>query len=196
MPEERAVSVLAHFEPLDEALGDRRRAPRLLLTLGSELESCGSSVTIQDLSSTGLSFETSTNLAIGETIEVRLPEMDAAKAIIVRREGCLFACTFERPISKAAVSAALLRSEPSSASSTKPRDAQDSESYSARGFASRSRLWGSGVAAAVAAGIAYLVITGAWTTLIAVAAVSAVVFALLVKWGLWALDNTFDIGLR
>lgn len=173
--------VLAYLKPLDHAPAERRGAPRLAMTLGSELGPCGSSVKIRDLSSTGLLFETSADLAIGETIEVHLPEIGAARARVARSDGQLFGCQFEQPIPRAAVSAALLRSQPD----PQPLQAAGDE----RAAPNKRRIRGAVVAAVAVAGLGYLlVISGS----VALAAVSALVLliVLLVRWGFWVIDNT------
>lgn len=70
-------------------------------------ENAGSAL-IRNLSERGLLIETAADLAIGETIHVDLPEAGASEARIVWRDGPFFGCEFLRPVSKAAVSAALL----------------------------------------------------------------------------------------
>ena len=55
-------------------------------------------------------IETSADLDVGETIIVELPQAGAVEARVIRSEGGRFACRFQNRISKAAVSAALLKS--------------------------------------------------------------------------------------
>ena len=106
------MSVVAHLEPINKVRSTRRGAPRLGLYLGSTLGACGSKVLIHNLSRTGLLLEASANLNTGDIIEVHLPRMGATNATVVRCDGPWCGCQFEHPISQAAVSAALLRSEP------------------------------------------------------------------------------------
>lgn len=63
---------------------------------------------IRNLSERGLLIETAADLAIGETIQVELPEAGACEARIVWRDGSFFGCEFLTPVPQAAVSAALL----------------------------------------------------------------------------------------
>lgn len=63
---------------------------------------------IRNLSERGLLIETAADLAIGDTLHVDLPEAGVAEARIVWRDGSFFGCEFLTPVSKAAVSAALL----------------------------------------------------------------------------------------
>lgn len=182
------MSVLAHLEPLEAAPQDRRGAPRLLLSLGTSLGPCGSSVTIHDLSRSGLLFETSADLSASDSIEVQLPEMGPTRAVVVWREGSLFGCKFENEIPSAAVSAALLRSEPAAA----PSSVENFEPAAER---TRSRGWAMAVAALVVAGLAYQMLTAGFEPMAAVAALVSLVIALLVLWGLWVTDNTVDFKL-
>jgi hypothetical protein len=66
-------------------------------------------VLIHDLSQTGILIETEAQLSAGEAIQVELPHGEAREAKVVWSSDGLFGCQFERPISKAAVSAALLK---------------------------------------------------------------------------------------
>ena len=56
-------------------------------------------------------IETSAELAVGEPLEVDIPEAGASQAVVVWGNGRLFGCEFQTPIPPAAVSAALLRSD-------------------------------------------------------------------------------------
>lgn len=88
---------------------DTRRALRRSLQLEVKATSHGaSSALIRNLSERGLLIETAADLAIGETLHVDLPEAGAVEARIVWRDGSFFGCEFLAPVSKAAVSAALL----------------------------------------------------------------------------------------
>lgn len=69
----------------------------------------GTSVIIHNLSATGMLIETASNLDIGQRIAVTLPEMPDCTATIVWRSEALAGCRFDRPLSRAALSAAQLR---------------------------------------------------------------------------------------
>lgn len=69
----------------------------------------GTSVIIHNLSATGMLIETASNLDIGQRIAVTLPEMPDCTATIVWRSEALAGCRFDRPLSRAALSAARLR---------------------------------------------------------------------------------------
>jgi hypothetical protein len=94
----------------DEA--DQRGAARRTLNLqvGSQYLDAEALVLIHNLSQNGLLIETLAPLGLGETIEVELPRAGATPARIVRRDGDHYGCRFISPISRGAVSAALLRS--------------------------------------------------------------------------------------
>ena len=65
---------------------------------------------IHNLSSTGMLIETSTDLA-GETgLDIEIPEAGVVRAEIAWQSETFFGCQFIQPLSRAAVSAALLRS--------------------------------------------------------------------------------------
>jgi PilZ domain len=100
------MPMLAHFE----AKGDLRRSTRRSLRLG--LAAGTDSVTIHDLSLTGALIETSAAMLVGASFEFELPHAGAVQAVVVWNSGEFYGCEFERPISSAALSAALLQSAP------------------------------------------------------------------------------------
>jgi len=69
----------------------------------------GTMVVIHNLSATGMLIETATDLAIGQRLTVALPEASDSAATIVWRSEALAGCRFDRPLSRAALSAAQLR---------------------------------------------------------------------------------------
>jgi hypothetical protein len=87
--------------------GDPRHQLRLPVE-GSTVPACGA--LIHNLSRTGMLIETTDDLAVGETIQVELPHAGVLQAEVVWHSERLFGCQFHQAISKAAVSAALLRS--------------------------------------------------------------------------------------
>lgn len=100
------MSIRAQFEQLDDRAAARR-------TLRLEVHASSSSpdapiALIRNLSERGLLLETAAGLVIGETIQVDLPEAGASPARVVWTDGSFFGCEFIRPVSRAAVSAALL----------------------------------------------------------------------------------------
>ena len=96
----------------DFAASDRRSAERRKLYLGSILETTGEKVAIPDISTTGMLIETAAELAPFAALEIDLPYNGLTRALIVWSSGLYYGCVFSEPISRAAVSAALLRSAP------------------------------------------------------------------------------------
>jgi hypothetical protein len=87
----------------------RRGSSRLKLNLDSSLAGSGEQVVILDLSPDGILIETSASLRKGARLEVELPQVGATIAKVVWNSGDYFGCQFDKPIPKAALSAALLR---------------------------------------------------------------------------------------
>ena len=100
---------------LDKAALDARKGPRRTLYLGAtgRTGDGDTPVTVHNISATGLLLESRAPLTVGETIEVDLPENDAARAKVVWASEPMFGCQFETPLTPAALSAAQLRSTPS-----------------------------------------------------------------------------------
>lgn len=89
-----------------------RGAPRMHMRFeaaGSLDGSAGTVVVIHNLSATGMLIETASDLAIGQRLTVALPEAPDCAATIVWRSEALAGCRFDRPLSRAALSAAQLR---------------------------------------------------------------------------------------
>lgn len=96
---------------IESKASDNRSATRRSLRLEVQASSPNdvSSAFIHNLSERGLLIESATDLAIGEMIEVALPEAGACEARVIWSDGSFFGCEFLRPVPRAAVSAALLR---------------------------------------------------------------------------------------
>lgn len=105
---------------------DRRTAPRRTMHLDTTLSGTGDEVIIHDLSPGGLLIETGATLRRFEELEIDLPRHGPTLAWVAWTSGRYFGCEFARPVSKAAVSAALLQSFP----------ARAAEHWSERGAAS------------------------------------------------------------
>ena len=103
------MPMLAHFEDL-EPKDDRRRYLRRGLRLGAGAD--GEPVTVHDLSLTGALLETSVPMLVGAIFEIELPHAGGVEATVIWNSGEFYGCQFELPISPAALSAALLQSEP------------------------------------------------------------------------------------
>lgn len=107
------MQALARLERVQGA--SRRGSSRLKLSLDASLAGSGEDVVIHDLSPGGILVESSANLRKGARLEVDLPEVGATLATVVWNSGDYYGCQFDKPIPKAALSAALLRNpfEPS-----------------------------------------------------------------------------------
>ena len=105
---------------------DRRSAERRKLFLGSTLEATGEAVAIHDISATGMLIETSAELAPFDALEIDLPHNGLTRALIIWNSGHYYGCAFSERISKATVSAALLRGTPE-AEPDRPADRPEAE---------------------------------------------------------------------
>lgn len=106
------------FGELEEERGAVRRRLRLSTPASSGRDSVD--VLIHNLSLTGFLIETDTDIALGDTIEVDMPEAGPTMAEVVWKDGSFHGCEFDRPISLGAVSAALLRSPNDEAAAPAP----------------------------------------------------------------------------
>ena len=94
---------------------DNRYCRRHRLLLELEAKDAGSrsgTVTVYDISNTGLLIETNSSLSIGEMIEVQLPVVGFRTAEIVWTSGNLVGCKFSHALTQGAVSAARLGGRP------------------------------------------------------------------------------------
>jgi hypothetical protein len=98
-----------HEQPVH---GESRASSRrtLRLRLPTQLPANATEAVIHNLSERGLLIETASTLALGDTIEVELPEAGNTAAHVVWVRDDFAGCEFVRPLPKAALSAALLRS--------------------------------------------------------------------------------------
>lgn len=102
--------MLAHLDP-PLPTTDRRASRRRKLRLEAKGVGEGEApVVIHDISEDGMLLESSAALAPGETIDVMIPETGAARATVMWNSGRYFGCKFDKSLSTAAVSGALLRS--------------------------------------------------------------------------------------
>lgn len=97
---------------IEQPSEDRRRAPRRLLRLAvlGEGDQGEAGAIVRNLSETGLLLETESPLAVGEGLSVELPQAGKVAAEVIWMRAPFYGCEFVRPVSRAAVSAALLRS--------------------------------------------------------------------------------------
>ena len=105
------MPIHAMIEQEERADGTRgaARMHMRLETSGSLGGHQGAMVVIHNLSATGMLIETASDLDIGQRITVSLPEAPGCTATIVWRSEALAGCRFDRPLSRAALSAAQLR---------------------------------------------------------------------------------------
>jgi hypothetical protein len=101
------MQALARLERVQGA--SRRGSSRLKLSLDASLAGSGEDVVIHDLSAGGILLESSASLRKGARLEVDLPEVGATQAKVVWNSGDYYGCQFDKPIPKAALSAARLR---------------------------------------------------------------------------------------
>lgn len=94
---------------------ERRGGERRALRLAAETATGGGepvNAVILNLSESGLLLETEAPLAPGEPLDVVLPEAGTCPATVIWAGHGLAGCKFDRPLGRAALSAAVLRSEP------------------------------------------------------------------------------------
>jgi hypothetical protein len=105
------MALLAELRTERQPLERRSRARR---TLFLEIAAAGGPgagrTVIRNLSETGLLLETAEPLTLGENIAVDLPEAGVVQANVVWTRAPFFGCEFTAPVSRAAVSASLLKS--------------------------------------------------------------------------------------
>jgi hypothetical protein len=107
------MPLFAHLEP-EKVKAERRSSRRRKLRLEAGPEAGSESrVVVHDLSERGMLLESAAAVGVGETLDLVIPEAGSAKATIIWNSGHYFGCRFEKPLTSAAVSAALLRSPPS-----------------------------------------------------------------------------------
>ena len=94
--------------------GEERYADRHDLALPAEVSASGGTgrVEILNASSTGLLVRSDLPLELGEMIEVDLPHAGAQRARVVWGNDGFYGCALTTPVTRAAVSAARLRSQP------------------------------------------------------------------------------------
>ncbi|WP_133364886.1 PilZ domain-containing protein [Qipengyuania sediminis] len=104
-------------EPCEQRANDRRV---LRLEARAEGPAGGSGIEVHNLSRTGMLVESRIVLAIGTILEVALPGGSEHRAEIVWTDESLFGCRFETPLTKAQLSAAILRADPLPAAAPTP----------------------------------------------------------------------------
>ncbi len=117
-------------QPNDDR-AEKRYAPRkpVALTLRAWIAGAEREITVRDLSHTGFLVETTPPLTLNQTIALELPHEGRKDAKVVWAGDSLAGCTFEGTISKASVSAALLKSEVRHPTATIPSQVFESLAY-------------------------------------------------------------------
>jgi transcriptional regulator with XRE-family HTH domain len=104
------MAIAAHLG--EAAAASQRRQPRRQLRLAAQGQTAtggSTDVLIHNVSANGLLLESTTELAVGERIEIDLPHARATGASVIWSSGVLYGCQFDVPISVATLSAAQLR---------------------------------------------------------------------------------------
>ena len=91
---------------LDAQSDEQRRTPRRTLRLDV---AGGATATVRNLSETGLLIESLDMLEVGDAVSLELAVAGNAEARVIWARAPFYGCEFARPISRAVVSAALLR---------------------------------------------------------------------------------------
>lgn len=95
----------------DAPAADQREAARRTLRLEVALDRAGdANALIHNLSETGLLIGTGAEVSVGDRLVVELPHAGPTGATVVWSRGGFAGCEFDSPLSRAAVSAALLKS--------------------------------------------------------------------------------------
>ncbi|HET6536468.1 MAG TPA: PilZ domain-containing protein [Sphingomicrobium sp.] len=103
------AQISTYTQPREGRLAGRRT---LRLQVSASASGSGAAALIHNLSERGLLLETSAFVEAGDMLVVKLPEAGAIAAEVIWVRDGIAGCRFERPLTTAAVSAALLRSEP------------------------------------------------------------------------------------
>lgn len=89
-------------------------------------------VIIHDLSTAGMLIETKSQLQVGQSIAIALPEAEDATARILWQNDRHFGCRFDQPLSQATISAARLRNPISAADRSSLSSFEERETLSER----------------------------------------------------------------
>lgn len=115
---------------------EARTAHRRRLTLSVEATVGETGIPVDarllDLSETGFLLESDASLDEGDVVDIGLPDTTATEAVVVWTAGTRHGCEFVTPISRATVSALLLRSPALHGQVTIPADRRSQEVFSPR----------------------------------------------------------------
>ena len=105
------MNMLAEIR-IDPQDTEQRRTQRRTMRLWVESANAeaAASATVRNLSETGLLIEAGEGFAVGDTVTLRLPMAGAVDATVIWARAPFYGCEFARAVSRAVVSAALLRS--------------------------------------------------------------------------------------
>ena len=105
------MNMLAEIR-IDPQDTEQRRTQRRTMRLRVESANAeaAANATVRNLSETGLLIEAGEGFAVGDTVTLRLPMAGAVDATVIWARAPFYGCEFARPVSRAVVSAALLRS--------------------------------------------------------------------------------------
>jgi len=105
------AALLAQIVQEEQGADARRTGRRALrLRVSASVAENSAEALVHNLSEDGLLLETAIALKVGDRVDVELPRSRGATAVVVWTRDNRYGCKFEREISRAAVSAALLLS--------------------------------------------------------------------------------------
>jgi DNA-binding transcriptional regulator YiaG len=106
------MAISAYFESPPEASASARATRRTLKleVRGAHAAASDVSVTVHNISQTGLLIECEANLSTDDRIDIDLPHVGVVSATLVWVSGRMFGCQFDKKLSSAALSAAQLQS--------------------------------------------------------------------------------------
>jgi len=141
-------------QQLQASNADRRMVPRSDMSLGVTLHRVGEAelipAAIANLSATGFLAELPSSEPIPDVLDVDLPHAGRRQAQVVWHDGLLAGCTFTRPLSKADLSAARLKSEYVDPSVPRPPALDPADPiWDIAGEATRQERWPLGTRVAV-----------------------------------------------
>ena len=121
-----------------QLIGDERAAVRRTLRLGVSTYSSGevAMALILNISETGLLIETIVKFAVGEMLQLDIPETSSTMVRVVWTEKLLVGCEFVDPVTTGVVSAARLKSD------IETGDARDDVTTEVADFPAKVERWG------------------------------------------------------
>lgn len=114
----------AKNKQLNEGRAERRRSPRHRLCLDAEAQTPAGRaepVVVHELSRFGCLMESYAPVPVGELLQLRLPPSGSVDARVIWCCGSHMGCAFQRELSSAALSAALLKARPAREGEELPR---------------------------------------------------------------------------